>query len=823
MLRRNDMRRYVAGALLLIFVGQSSGVALADTPLGSKGVDFAALLRPLVSAIVSSQALVTGSGDRYTAMHPPPPAMQAPGLAAPIGLRGLSTSLLGTAESMPVRPLVHHTPLPRRPMANYADRRRYARLVPKRYAILIPEHAARPIDLVRLRHAHFSERPRVLQGSSMGKSRQLGGGSHGVGRAALTASLTGILPWWTYQSRDIPGVGTAMVNVANLNFLFLERDVDIPAGELDLAFDRTYNSESGHDAQNDDGSTPSVYGNHWTNNLDVHLAWSSTGQNTGTVSVYTADGSRDDYACTINVSATCTSQTAGVYDLLGTTDVSGGTACELQWTLKSGESYLFNAPYAACGNGAGQYGRLLAIYGRNTSFWIQLAYSWSPDASNPENLAKIVATHEPDGAQLILNFGTIAGSNPAITELASVERPDGQYIYYYYTTAGALDELDKPGNDPVLPSGGSMPTQFLDGNPIATGNLPETYDIEQPGLMEVCGPRATISNIKTSGSPNNGACVDFDYSNHQLSDWYTRGVLNPTPNDNVTQTPIQSGPNTGFVQWDDTTFMSTVSTTCEGNTSGATFFSDAYGHETTWCYDASSRVFQTQANAVGLETEQAWDANNDLVSTTDPRGNETDIAYDTNGNVVEVSLPSQVTSQGTIRPTSLYDYDIHNNLLAYCDPANNTNNSWVPSQADNLCESRNTIYRRYTYNTVDSHEPYGCLTNEYTPRNYDRTVNYGGNCGNGLPISVNGATYVEADNHTRTPIQALTYNSNGTLATYKPGNPDNTAWQLNYTTNGMNRVRSVQDPDGVTSYQCDNLDGSVMYSETAWQNELDWS
>jgi len=300
-------------------------------------------------------------------------------------------------------------------------------------------------------------------------------------------------------------------------------------------------------------------------------------------------------------------------------------------------------------------------------------------------------------------------------------------------------------------------------------------------------------------------------------------VLNPTPNDNVTQTPIQSGPNTGFVQWDDTTFMSTVSTTCEGNTSGATFFSDAYGHETTWCYDASSRVFQTQANAVGLETEQAWDANNDLVSTTDPRGNETDIAYDTNGNVVEVSLPSQVTSQGTIRPTSLYDYDIHNNLLAYCDPANNTNNSWVPSQADNLCESRNTIYRRYTYNTVDSHEPYGCLTNEYTPRNYDRTVNYGGNCGNGLPISVNGATYVEADNHTRTPIQALTYNSNGTLATYKPGNPDNTAWQLNYTTNGMNRVRSVQDPDGVTSYQCDNLDGSVMYSETAWQNELDWS
>jgi hypothetical protein len=108
----------------------------------------------------------------------------------------------------------------------------------------------------------------------------------GVQKETLSPSVTGILPWWTYQSRDLPGVGTAMVNVVNLNSLIAAQDVDIPTGGVELGFQGVYNSESEHDANNDDGSTPSVFGNRWTNNLDVHLGWVSTGQNTGTVSVY---------------------------------------------------------------------------------------------------------------------------------------------------------------------------------------------------------------------------------------------------------------------------------------------------------------------------------------------------------------------------------------------------------------------------------------------------------------------------------------------------------------------------------------------------------
>jgi len=506
------MRRFSVAALLVLFIGQSSGVVLA----GTSG---------LVREHASSSAL-----------------------GAPL------TTVASVNRVEPASPMVRHTPLPRRPMANYADPGRYARLVPKPHALPKEEHVTRPIDLTKLRRARFMERQ--ISPHALGVKRlqmNLSGASLGPQGASLTTPVTGLLPWWSYESHTIPGLGLAMVNLSTLNFLIAESDLDISAGELDLSFQRLYNSESKHNATNDDGSTPSVFGNRWTNNLDVHLGWSSTGQNTGIISVYTADGARDDYACEIDIVETCTSQMPGIYDLLGTTNVSGGVACQIQWTQKSGVTYTFNAPYAACGNGAGSYGRLTRVYGRNQSYYLKLVYSWSPNDSNPGNLSQIAVTHQPDGTQLTLIFGQIANTN--ITELMSISRPDGQTLNYHYSSGGELVDVDKPGNNPILPSGGHLPKTFLDGNPIATGNLPETYDIESPGMMEVCGPRATISIIMTKGNPTDGACVDFDYVNHQLSDWYTRGVLNPTPDDSVVSLPLQSGPSQGFVQWNDTTFF----------------------------------------------------------------------------------------------------------------------------------------------------------------------------------------------------------------------------------------------------------------------------
>ena len=716
-----------------------------------------------------------------------------------------------------LHPVVLHRPVPRRSMTDYGRPGRYARLIPKPRAEAAEVHFIRPIDLVKLRSTQRRERgdlsnPRLLATRPYSRRR--------VGReVTLSASTTGVVPWWTYLTRSVPGIGPAMVNVANLNFLMAAQDVNVPDGGLDLTFQRVCNSQSEHDANNHDNSTPSVFGNKWTNNLDLHLGWSATTGNSGTVSVYTADGARDDYSCQINEVEVCTSETPGVYDLLGAVTVGGGVACTFQWTKTSGVSYLFNAPYSACGNAAGTYGRLTEIVGRNTTFSIELKYSWSPNPNSPENLSQITATHEPDGAQLILTFGQISGTS--ITELMSITRPDNTLSDYEYDIGGDLIGVDNPEGDPVLAVSESLPTAWPSGTAIPTGNLPEIYALLPHGLLEACGPRAAIGFFPPNNGPTDGACVYFYYSigTNELSSWSTVGVLNPSPEDGVTNSSIQSGPSTGGE--DTTVFSNNEGTDCNPDNEAGT--SDAYGHAITWCYDSNGRVDETAAAvsaSSSLDTSQTWDNNNDLITTTDAREYTTNIAYDDDGNVVEVALPSQkVSGNRTLRPTSLSDYDQYNNLLYYCDPANNASNGWNPSSSDTLCESSgSTNYTEFTYNPSES-EPYGCLQDSYSPRTYQRTYTYGGACGNGMPTEVQGSPMPQADNSTRTPSLSVTYNNNGTVEKYNIGGQGN--WQLSYTSNGTNRVRSVQDPDGVTSDECYNPNGTVFYSETAYENSLD--
>ncbi|MBV9269557.1 MAG: hypothetical protein JO165_00580, partial [Candidatus Eremiobacteraeota bacterium] len=101
-----------------------------------------------------------------------------------------------------------------------------------------------------------------------------------------SSGSTGINPWWTYEQDAIPGAGRYMVNVGNGNLLLQDDDLDMPNAGIDLAFRRTFNSQSRHDYANTDASTPSLYGDGWTNTFDAHIA-----QNTsGGLSVFDIDG-----------------------------------------------------------------------------------------------------------------------------------------------------------------------------------------------------------------------------------------------------------------------------------------------------------------------------------------------------------------------------------------------------------------------------------------------------------------------------------------------------------------------------------------------------
>jgi YD repeat-containing protein len=650
--------------------------------------------------------------------------------------------------------------------------------------------------------------------------------------ALAAPATTGVWPWWTFKSRSIPGIGEGSVNVTNLNFLIAADDVEVPEGGVSLAFRRVYNSQSLHDSNNDDNSTPSVFGNKWTNNLDAHLGWSQIDQTNGTVSVYTGTGAREDFTCATNIEEACTSQTPGVHDILTSISITGGIACQYELSEKVGTTYVFTAPYSACGKLPGSYGRLITIWGRNNNYYLTLAYSWAPDASSPENISKIVVTHYPDQASLTLTFGQISGTS--ITELMSIQRPDKSSVNYRYNSTGGLTGVDKPVGNPVLGVPEVVPTAWPDGTAIPAGNLPQTYQLSGGGLLEACGPRAAIGSLPPNTGPQDGACVDFDYnsSTNQLTDWYTRGVLNPNPEDDVSYSAIQSGPSTGFVQWNDTTFFSNAEgSACNPYSEAGT--SDADGHVTSWCYDSNGRVVEVAASVSGsssLYGKQTWDSNNNRTSTTDARGNTTNIAYDNNGNIVEVSLPSQsVNPPGqNLRPTYLLDYDQYNNVTFYCDPANNPNNGWAPSQSDNLCQnSGSQYYTKFVYTYNDFVEPYGCLTTVTTPRGYHWNYTYAGTvglCGIGMPTTVAGDQIQQYDQSNRTPTLDYSYDMNsGLLETFTPTGAQTNAWTINYTSNGMNLVRSVEDPDDVTSYACYNLDGSLFFTETAQQYKMDQS
>ena len=578
-----------------------------------------------------------------------------------------------------------------------------------------------------------------------------------------------------------------MVNVGTGNLLVQADDVDIPERGIDLAFRRTYNSQSAHDALGTDGAPVSLYGNGWTSTFDVHLAYNSD-QNV--MSVYDLDGARYDYAS--NGSGGWTPPPG----MQGTSLTWDGT-CGYYWTKKTGTSYYFYAPAgASCTNStaAGYRGRLYMIFARNHNNNLTFTYSWSPDATNAENLTEIVVQHS-DGDKLTLSFAQFGTSGTLRTELATITRPDNQTITYDYDTNGELLAVQRPGN--ALDDATRAQTITA---------LTEQYAYYGNGyqLETVMSPRYVWSSEYTPGAPD-GTYETFSYDGTNVSAHVTAmtdyGVMNITPNDGMS-TPLQPGSMAGLVEWLQETFS--------GWGSGTTTVADTQGHDTVWTVDASDRVTQTQAwtGTQYLVTSGTWDSNNDLTAAVDARGNETDYTYDGNGNTLSVAQPLVSTSMGSGRPTARYSYDSYNNLVAFCDP----NQVWSSGESSCAAVSGTTYY---LYNYSDPNEPFGQLTDTYAPLGYHHHITYDSG-DTGLPIEVQGDSITQNDGSVRTPTQTFAYDAYGNLTSYNKGNG---AWSMTYDL--LHRLLTRTDPDNVTSYTCYNLDGSTAYTETAYQHYLD--
>ena len=632
--------------------------------------------------------------------------------------------------------------------------------------------------------------------------RRHGGPVPGKGAPRTTHSLqgsygTGINPWWRYQEELVPGGGHVMVNVGTGNMLLQDDDMSVPHKGIALAFRRTYNSQSGHDVSGTDGSLPSLYGNGWTTTFDAHLS----GSRNGTMTVWDIDGARYDY--TVAADGVTLVPPPGQHGYL----VSDG-AYGYFWVRKSGTVYYFWAPDAATNWSSAVYqayggyaGRTCMIFGRNRNTYLAFYYTWDNGNSSATGKINAISAQTESGLNASLAFADYSGHRL----LQQITFPDSATnVSYGYDAQGNLNYVSRPANNSI----GRRATREYGYQSVGSGTA--MYWADSPRWDYSCwsgvcgsdggflmflfsGSSAATSTLNTIG---HGAVINFSipdgsnspvlqsayptYATWYLMDYYTTGVTTPT-------------------------------------------FRDTDGHMTNWVVDSFGRPTQTQqctqsagsqCTGTWLVSNETWDASNNGLSAVDPRGNETDYAFDIRGNAVAVAQAAP--APGAFRPTQLYSYDANDNVTAYCDPnaVHSLSADWtsppaapVPGQGG-LCPTQSTRATRLAWTTTGM-DLAGELTAVTTagsaaaPNGYTRTYAYDtapqGGTDYGLPTSVTGTAItqpLDPVTPTRTPQQSFWYDTHGNLVCYGTGSGK---WLLTYDAGGLGRLITSADPDDSAS------------------------
>jgi len=535
-----------------------------------------------------------------------------------------------------------------------------------------------------------------------------------------------------------------MVNVGSGNLLLQDSDMEVPHKGITLGFRRTYNSQSQHDVNGTDGSAPSMYGNGWTNTFDAHLSGSTPGVTT----VWDVDGARYDY--TLAGDGVTWIPPAGQHATL-----TWDHGCGFLWTKKSGASYYFwQAPNGPCGpTYGGQYaGKLYQIIGRNRNTYVTFNYGWDIGTHTAgDKISSITATTE-SGLATNLSFTDVSGHRL----LQQIVFPDGgTSVSYLYDAAGNLTWVSRPPNN----AAGTRPMPGYIYSTLGAGSV----------LAYVTSPRWNGSD---------GGYIALGYNGtdaHSATVSYLAHVANVNPPiaDGSGSSTLQSGyPTTPY------NFYNEYFTTG----AFASTYRDTNGHVTNWVIDGRGRPTQTQVCTITpapgtpcpsqslLVMNESWDINNNRTAVVDPRGGETDAAYDAAGNLVAIAQPQQY--QGYGRPTTLIDYDSSNNVTAECDPVfvHSHGADWSGQYSgglDNYCSALGSANHPHAGYTYPSYEPNGELTSVTSARGYTTSIYYDpaaqGGVDYGLPTKISGALIQQFDQTTKQSSTSATYDASGNV------------------------------------------------------------
>ncbi len=403
---------------------------------------------------------------------------------------------------------------------------------------------------------------------------------------------------------------------------------------------------------------------------------------------------------------------------------------------------------------------------RNINTYIALTYYWQcGDAASNENLAEIDASTQ-SGVTAKLYFANFGGHQL----LSRLVWPDNvTTVTYSYDAAGNLLAVQKPAHDN---SGGTTYESYM----------------WSESCVVFTSPRFNASNTVEGGY----IAAMWASPAHTVAGIQAVGVMNFTPPDG-TNVALQPNVSTGQMQY---SWLG-----IHNYAPGINELIDTDGHDSYYYFDGSNRVTEAAewTGSLWLGNWYGWDAGNNLIAIQDARGNVTNYAYDADGNATAVGEPYTTTSQGSFRPTKLYDYDGFNNVVAYCDETEThaAGSDWTapPTQSDSLCTSQagSVPHWRATY-TYPGSEPFGQLGSMTTPLGYTRRLSYATaqQAGNdyGLPTSVTGDAFAQLDSSTITPTQSFWYDAQGNLRCYSKGQG---TYVLSY--DSLGRLVSEADPD----------------------------
>ena len=566
---------------------------------------------------------------------------------------------------------------------------------------------------------------------------------------------TGMYPWWSFEAQAaFSAMGNANVNVANGNLVLTTTDIGVPHVGIDLLLARTYNSMSQYDVNGTDGSQPTIFGNGWTSNLDVHMALNAAGG----VTIYDAVGTRWDYNPDADGNWV---KPAGQYAALW----YNASNQEYYWTLKDGITYQFRSP--TCTVAASVCGRIHYIYGRNNNTYLHFSYGFSsPDFSFASMTSVTVATET--GQNLYLYVNPING-HPLVTSVVPNSQSINQ-VRFDYDNAGNLTLFtEAPNND-----AGTTPT------------IGYSY---YPGGSQL---QYVTSPLYANG---HGAYIGFQYSTGAVSEVDLYGEVNPSSFDGVTSGPIQSGPQ-GVYLYEATQYLYGVG--------GWTYVTDSDGHQRRYLpnADASISTRLTYTGAQFLSTTTTWDqATHNLSFVTDQRGATINFEYDARGNVLTKALASVGVYAGgshgstTMRPTFRYVYDGFDNLVATCGPA------WSHAHGSDYgnpsgCVEGAAGATTFTWQWVET-EPQLRLYRMTDPTGYQYTWSYDAAAQGGtdlsLPTEITGTTFAQQNSPggtSITPDQKFSYDASGNLACY-----NDSIGITAFTYDALNRLVSMSDPD----------------------------